>query len=432
MTTDSAEVMVRGLAAGGSGVAELPDGRVVFVPRTAPGDHARIRIEKSKPRWAVGALERIIEAGPDRVVAPCPLYDRCGGCQLQHLPYERQIEWKGRFVADALQRIGGLGEIPPPDVVASPRTLHYRNRVTFTLRRLPGGRVVAGFHALARPAHVVEVHGECLLPREPLVAVWTRLRRGWGPGADRLPAGGRLRLTLRLVGEAVVLQVVGGPREWDARPLVEAVPELVAVWHQPAERSEPGLLVGGDVAEAHGPAFEQANPEAAEDLRAYVLSRALAERDPAVETEAVARPTPTAVDAYCGVGEYGRALAGHGWSVRGIEVDRWAVAAARDGAPDGFDVVAARVEDELQATLPTDLLVVNPPRAGLGGAVIEVVRAAPPRRLVYVSCDPGTLARDLAALSDEYDLVDLGCFDLFPQTAHVETVATLHARAGAP
>ena len=98
------DVTIRAIAAGGSGLGDLPDGRVVFVPRTAPGDRVRIRIEKSKPRWAVGSLRRIVEPGPDRQDALCTLYGECGGCQLQHLLYEKQLEWKGRVVADALSR----------------------------------------------------------------------------------------------------------------------------------------------------------------------------------------------------------------------------------------------------------------------------------------------------------------------------------------
>ena len=425
MTDEAVEVTVRGLAVGGSGVADLPDGRVVFIPRTAPGDHARIRIEKSKRRWALGTLERVTEAGPHRVEAPCPLYARCGGCQLQHLPYERQVEWKGRFVADALERIGGLAGVEPPEVVASPRRLRYRNRITFTLRRLRGGHVVAGFHALGRPAHVLDVHGQCLLPREPLVEAWTALRAAWGTGAEMLPGGGRLRLTLRQVDEAVELIVEGGAEAWNGRPLAAAVPALSAVWHEADGGGAGMMLLAGDPSTASGPAFEQVNPETAEALRAYVLEQA------GCPVGADASPG-RAVDAYCGAGEYGRALAEGGWSVRGIEVDAHAAEAAAKRAPESFEVVVGRVEDVLAASLPAELLVANPPRAGLGAEVVAAVRACPPARLVYVSCDPATLARDLAALTPTYELEGLRSFDLFPQTAHVETVATLGLRTEAP
>lgn len=419
------EVTVRGLAVGGSGVADLPDGRVVFVPRTAPGDHARIRIEKSKRRWAVGSLERVTEPGPYRVEAPCPLYARCGGCQLQHLSYEHQVEWKGRFVADALERIGGLSRVEPPEVVPSPRRLRYRNRITFTLRRLHGGHVVAGFHALGRPAHVLDVHGECLLPREPLIEAWTALREAWGAGAELLPSAGRLRLTLRQAGDTVELIVAGGAEGWDAGPLAAAVPGISAVWHEAGEGGAGATLLAGDPSTATGPAFEQVNPEAAESLRAHVLEQASRDWSRPLGEDAT---RGRVVDAYCGTGEYGRALAERGWSVRGIEVDRWAAAEAEKDAPEGFEVVRGRVEEALAASLPADLLVANPPRSGLGGEVVEAVRARPTARLIYVSCDPATLARDLAALLPTYELGGLRSFDLFPQTAHVETVATLTLR----
>jgi tRNA/tmRNA/rRNA uracil-C5-methylase (TrmA/RlmC/RlmD family) len=160
MTDSVIGVTVRGIAAGGSGVADLPDGRVVFVPRTAPGDRASIRIVKSRPRWAEGALDHIDEPSPERREPPCRLFSQCGGCQLQHLPYSEQLVWKARIVADQLSRIGHLEGVEPPEVVASPLETEYRNRISFTLRRLRGGLVVAGFHALGRPAHVVDVKGE--------------------------------------------------------------------------------------------------------------------------------------------------------------------------------------------------------------------------------------------------------------------------------
>lgn len=425
---DVVEVDVRAIASGGAGVADLPDGRVVFVPRTAPGDRARVTIDKSRSAWAIASLEKVIERTEERVEAPCPLYDRCGGCHLQHLPYAVQRSWKGTFVVDALERIAKLSDVPEPVVVASPRTTCYRTRITFTLRRLRGGRVVAGFHELARPGRVVDVHGECILPREKIVRCWSELRAAWGGGARRMPEAGRLRLTVRVVGDGCELIVEGGRAPWNPVGLLDDVPGLTAILHVPSDADTP-VLVAGDTGPGRGDAFEQVNPEGAAMLYAHVLEQAEADAgDVRVEGDPSGGRTGRAVEAYCGSGRIGRSLASHGWPTVGIEINASAAAAARHDAPERFQVVEGRVEECLPDVLPCELLVVNPPRSGLGGSIPESILDRPPERLVYVSCDPATLARDVGRLGSGYELADLRCFDLFPQTAHVETVATLERK----
>jgi 23S rRNA (uracil1939-C5)-methyltransferase len=420
-------VHVRALASNGAGVADLPDGRVVFVHRTAPGDDVELTVDRVHRRWATGTLLKVESSGSEREAPPCPLYGSCGGCTLQHVAYATQLTWKGRFVADALARIGGL-DLPVPEVQGSPLAWGYRNRVTFTLRRLRGGRVVAGFHALERPARVVEVKDECLLAEAPLLHAWSGLRGAWGPAAGRLPTPGDLRITLRSVEEGVVVLVRGGAPGWEPGDLPELIPGCRALWHQP-DGAAPLLVAGLPVEEVvgaervplEGRAFVQVNRGAADELGRHVLDRALAG----------ATGMGRAVDAYCGVGVHGRALARAGWQVRGIESDAEACAAARHGAPAGFEVVEGRVEERIRACLPAELVIVNPPRTGLDERVPAMLAALPAPRLIYVSCDPATLARDAARLADAYALVGVRCFDLFPQTAHVETVA-LFTRRGDP
>ncbi|MDX1646036.1 MAG: class I SAM-dependent RNA methyltransferase [Longimicrobiales bacterium] len=419
------DVEIRAVASGGDGVGELPDGRVVFVPRTAPGDRVRVRVDQDRSSWARAALVEILGEGDARVEPPCPLYARCGGCQLQHLPYASQLEWKGRFVTDALERIGKLPDAPDPDVVPSPRIERYRSRMTFTLRRLRGGRVVAGLHALDRPGHVVDIHDECLLPRSGLLRSWVELRDQWGGGAHRLPDGGRLRLHLRTVGSGVELLVEGGAPGWRSGGLLDDVPSLAAVWHRPTGDHR-AALVAGVSDPGGGDAFEQVNPEVADALYDHVVRVSAAER-PSEGT-----PSPRAVvEAYCGAATVGRRLAARGDRVVGIERNASAVEAARHEAPSGLQVVEGPVEQHLAAHLPCDTLIVNPPRTGLDDPVPDIVRSAPPPKLVYVSCDPATLARDVALLKSRFRLTGLRSFDLFPHTAHVETVAVLSRGEGA-
>lgn len=410
------QVQVRALSSNGAGVADLPDGRVGFIRRTAPGDTVEARVRKVKKRWAEATLERVLEPSPDRVDPPCALFGRCGGCALQHVAYDRQLEWKGRFVADALTRIGGIN-VEPPVVEASPETFGYRNRMTFTLRRIGGHGVVAGLHASDDPDRIVDVGDECLLPEPPVAEAWQRLRRVWRSGGRPLPAAHELRLTLRTVDDQVLFVVRGGADEWHPGELVERVGGVRAVWHHPSGRHRPtrvfGEAWGDERVPVAGYAFLQVNRKAADGLVQYVLDQR--------------GSGSTAVDAYCGVGVYGRALARDGWEVTGIERDPDAAAAARHDAPEGFRVLEGPVEDHLGAHLPADLVILNPPRTGVQEWVPGMLSYHRPGRVIYVSCDPATLARDSARLLPAYRLESLRAFDLFPQTPHVETVAVFTA-----
>lgn len=417
----SQEVRIESVAAGGEGVGRLSDGRVVFVHRTAPGEVAEVELTEEKGRWTRGRLLRILQPSPDRREAPCRYYDRCGGCTLEHLEYPAQLRAKARIVADALRRIGRF-DILEPEVVASPCELRYRNRVSFALRRLPGGRVVAGFHELGRPGRIVDMGGSCLQPEEPIARAWDALRREWGTGAERLPAGDSLRLTLRATASGdVSLLVEGGSGSGQPEELLRRVPGLVSIWHRPEDGAPRHLagarvlteLWGDETVHLGGAAFLQVNRGTAALLEEHVARLA-------GDVEGL-----SVVDAYCGVGLHARRLARAGARVVGIELDRDAVAEARRASPAGARFEAGAVEHLLPPLLPAELVILNPPRAGVDAAVAEALVAEPPQRIVYVSCNPATLARDCRRLAEVFRIDGIRAFDLFPQTAHVETVVLL-------
>lgn len=418
---DELELLIDSIAAGGAGVGRDPDGRAVFVHRTAPGERVRARVLEAKQRWARAGLLRVLDAAPARREAPCRFYSRCGGCTLEHLQYDAQLAAKAGIVADALSRIGGIS-IEPPRVVASPSQLRYRNRVSFTLVRLRDGSVRAGFHELERPDRVLDIDETCLMPEETVAAAWGAVRRSWGRGASRLPSGTRLRLTLRATsaGRASLL-VQGGYGPGRAEELLARIPELDAIWHKP-QAGDPPVLLGGtpglveswgdETLALGGGVFLQVNRGAAALLEEYVIELAGDVSD------------RTVVDAYCGVGLHARRLARLGARVSGIELDAQAVQEAQRGVPHAvFEV--GRVEDALPALLPAHLVILNPPRAGVAGTALTALLATPPERVIYVSCDPATLARDVKRLAARFELRSIRCFDLFPQTAHVETVVEL-------
>lgn len=421
----SPEVSIRSLATGGFGVGSLPDGKVVFVPRTAPGDRVLVRVVKEKGSWARAEALEWLEKAPEHREAPCSRYQECDGCSIQHLPYGVQVAWKGRMVGDNLRRVGKL-DAEDPEVVPAPVEFRYRNKVSFTLRRLPGGRVVAGFRELGHRGRILDVGPECLLPDEALARVWKGIREEWGANARRLPEGRELKLTLRLGEDGVGLLVRGGRGDGNAGSLVEAVPGLSSVWRESKEgkirhlAGNPTIRLGWgeETLEVRGGGFLQVNREVGEVLFGYVLDQV---------GEVTGR---SVVDAYCGMGILGRALARKKGDVVGIELDPEGVWASEQNPCEGFRIVQGRVERELKGLLPADLVILNPPRTGLDQQVTASLVQRRAERLIYVSCDPSTLARDLARMVGAYKVETVRSFDLFPQTSHVETVVTLRGITG--
>ncbi len=420
MDTPRLTVTIRGLGASGDGVASLPDGRAVFIPRTAVGDTVSVVLEQNRPRWARARVVDVLEPSVDRRSAPCTHYDRCGGCQLQHLSYDAQLAAKSTRITDALARIGGLSA-EVEHVLPSPQELAYRSRARFQLVRGREGKVFAGFHRLSRPGTIVEIGDDCLVVDPAIRAAWASLRGAWGEEAHLLPRGPALELLLRSFAGGVGLTVIGGTRWREAEALLEGASGIRSIWWVP-ERTAEVKHVAGDVSipdtwngehlEMGGSGFLQANREGATALWDLL-------------TREVGPPAGRHfVDAYCGVGVYGRLLARHGATVSGIELDAHAATTARNGAPDGLTVRVGRVEDLLGRLLPADCVIANPPRQGMHAKAVQALCSTPPAQLIYVSCDPATLARDLAKMADTFEITRLQAIDLFPQTAHVETVVT--------
>lgn len=409
-------VQIGGIATGGDGVGRLADGRVVFVPRTAVGDEVAVSIQVSKKKWARAWPVKVLTPGPGRIDPFCARYADCGGCTLQHIKYEDQLEAKRSIVVEALHRVGGVDEVLERVEPAVDRK-GYRARATFHLRRLPAGRVVAGFHRWDRPARIADV-AECPILTPALAGIWADLREAWGEGARNLPSGKALRLTLREVDEGGVLSIEGGEGPGNVEVLMAAVPTLRAVWSVSASGS--AKLLGGDRDVVTTVAGEQYSLRHGAFLQVH---RGMAEVLIRWVVESVGAPGDAlrVIDAYGGAGTYGRPLAQVGFDVTVIDSD---ASACRDARRAGLQVIEAPVEQGLARALPADVVIVNPPRAGLAAPVSDLLVDRGPERMVYVSCDPATLARDLARLRG-YRVATLGALDMFPQTSHVESVVAL-------
>ncbi|MFN2636169.1 MAG: class I SAM-dependent RNA methyltransferase [Gemmatimonadaceae bacterium] len=403
------------IAAGGDGVGRS-EGLVVFVPRTAPGDVVTAQIA-GKGHFARGALRTILAPSPVRIDPPCRHYthDRCGGCQVQHMTYESQLVAKQTIIRDALHRIGKRS-IAPPVVVHSPKEWRYRTKLTLALRR-KGSRWIAGLHPYDNPARVFAL-ADCPITDGEVVATWREVML-----ADQyFPDASELRGSIRITSEGPTFVMIGG-RSWAAREQFRAAtPSLSAIWWEP-EANEPSprrLIYDKRRDKSPSASFAQVNAEMAEILRSYVVERALS-----LQPE-------KAVDAYAGAGYTAIALSGQGVTVTAIELDQEASAWSAEKLGPPSRSVRGRVEDALPAALPADVVIINPPRAGVDARVTDLLEAksTSTRGLIYVSCNPATLARDVARLPS-YEIKSIRAFDMFPQTAHVETVCELRPAAQA-
>lgn len=393
------------IAAGGDGVGRS-DGLVVFVPRTAPGDVVTATIA-GRGHFARGSLRSITRPSPVRVEPPCEHYrrERCGGCQVQHIAYQAQLVAKQRMIADALRRIGKR-DVDPPSITGSPQEWRYRAKLTLGIRRRGDGWI-AGLHPFDDPGRIFAL-ADCPISDRRVVSTWRDVLGAAGFFPDVPALRGSVRWT-----DAGAVFTLEGARRWPwAREFFDAVPSLAALYWEPAEGDR--QLVA-DRREQHAPAasFAQVNPAVAALMFQHVLG------------QVTSYAPGTVIDAYAGVGALSTTLASRGISATAIELDADAAGHAATHLAAPSRAIAGRVEDVLAEVPQADVVVVNPPRAGLHERVPALLAREPlPRAVVYVSCDPATLARDLARLP-HFRIASLHAFDMFPQTAHVETVCTL-------
>jgi 23S rRNA (uracil1939-C5)-methyltransferase len=393
------------LAAGGDGVARH-EGLVVFTPRTAPGDRVAVEVTTTG-RVGRGVLRSIEKPGATRVETRCEHYeapDKCGGCQWQHVDIAAQREQKRLMVRDAFQRIAKV-EVPLPPIIGGD-AWRYRRSLTLAMRKREDGSWYGGLRAHDDPEKVFEMN-DCHITEQSVLDAWSEVFAA----SEHLPEESRLRGTVRIIGSNAHFTLEGGRAWHNFAEFLDAAPSLAAIWwHGEGKRRQ--LIADRRPAGAPGASFAQVNPAIADRMQLDVLTRVMAYAPKKV------------VDGYSGAGDTAVALAEGGVNVVALESDEEATAfaAARLGAPSR--AIAARVEDVLDKHLPADVVILNPPRAGVDAKVTAALTTSNARAIVYVSCDPATLARDVARLKG-WKVRDLVCYDMFPQTSHVETVCEL-------
>lgn len=381
---DIVTLTIETVAFGGEGIGRA-ENLVVFVPFTAEGDVAEVEIREAKKRFLRGRVRTLITPSPDRVEAPCPYFRRCGGCHYQHIRYEKQVDMKGRQVAEAFERIGKFPSPPVEPALASPLPYGYRGKAEFHVERSRDGTPRVGFMDVAG-TRLVDIE-RCAIMEESINGQLAYLRR---------PTHSPLR-----VDRYVVWSLTGAGAEKHVVRLVKGREILV-----PLE------------------GFFQANTFLTDGLVDCVLELA------------APRPGDAVLDLYCGSGLFSLFLAPSCARLTGIEIDGEAVGCARLNMERHGVENAVFLEGDVRDVLErefgggaADAVVLDPPRAGCEREVLDCVIGLHPSRVVYVSCDPATLARDARLLVDGgFDLVTVRPMDMFPQTRHIECVALLVKR----
>ncbi len=433
---------IEGYTAEGMGVARL-EGRVVFVPFTAQGELWRVRLEKVRSHMAWGRGVELLEPSPERSEPDCPLFSRCGGCQFRHLTYAEELRAKGQRIADALERVGGV-RLDLPPVLGAEVPDRYRNKVQFPVASGRHGPTVGYYRP--RSHDVLDV-ADCLLQPE-IVTTLRRAFLGWMedfhvPPYEETTNSGLIRhlyVRTNQAGEALCCVVANGrslPHTQELiRRLRQAVPSLAGVVLNQNTR-DTNVILGQDYHTLWGkdfleetlcgmtfrlsvPSFFQINRAQTERLYVKALDFA------------GLTGTETVLDLYCGIGTISLTLAQRAAQVIGAEIVPQAIEDAKaNAARNGVDNVRFLCGDAGQTAaqlaregIRPQVICVDPPRKGLAPDVPAILAGMSPERIVYVSCDPATLARDVKRLAElGYHTICAQGVDLFPRTSHVETVS---------
>lgn len=439
------EIEINSLGSNGEGVGRH-EGFTVFVPGALPGEKAVVLIEEAKKTYAKGRIKELLRKSRDRVPPICKIYGRCGGCQLQHLDYMAQLRAKRQQVIDAMARIGKQPDLFVEPVIGASSPWNYRNKMQFPVGRRKGNVVIGCF---AQGSHEIIDTTDCHIQREGNNEVVNAVREIVGklniPVYNEDRHSGVLRHVVGRVGkngEIMVVLVTATkqlPREKEFIKLLRAkLPKVVSI-HQNIQTYRNNVIMGRDTRLIWGkPAildsigrlvfhisprsFFQVNTSQAEVLYGKALEYADLTGGEIV------------IDAYCGTGTITLFLAQKAQKVYGIEIVKPAILDAQKNARDNNVRNAEFIVGDAAQVMPRlyrqgirpDVMVVDPPRAGCTPAVLETFAAMEPRRIVYVSCNPASLARDIAILDElGYQAVKVQPVDMFPNTSSVEVCVKL-------
>ena len=438
------------LSSDGSGVAHSADGEAVFVPGTAPGDEARVRIVKDCGRYAFGILDELLTPSPDRVPVDCPVAGPCGGCSLRHLDYAAELRAKQESVLDAFRRIGGL-EVPVLDILPSPEVDRYRNKVQFPVGVDKNGAPCIGFYA--GRTHRIVPCPDCKLQPGLLNEIGNALcaffaQQGIRPYDEQIGKGLVRHIFLRRgahSGQIMVCLVCTRAKLPHAEQLCTALREqfpAISTILLNVNAKNTNVILGSENHILYGPGYIEDTlcgvPVRLGPLSFYQVNTLAAERLYGVAAQyAQLTPDDTLLDLYCGMGTIGLSMADQCRGLIGVEIVPEAIESAKANAARMGEAVAAKSRffcaDAGQAAtqlaaegLHPDIVMLDPPRKGCDEATLSAVVRMAPRRVVYVSCNPATAARDAAWLEKNgYHAEKVQPVDLFPRTKHVEAVLLL-------
>ena len=438
------------LSSDGSGVAHSADGEAVFVPGTAPGDEARVRIVKDCGRYAFGILDELLTPSPDRIPVDCPVAGPCGGCSLRHLDYAAELRAKQESVLDAFRRIGGL-EVPVLDILPSPDVDRYRNKVQFPVGIDKNGVPCIGFYA--GRTHRIVPCPDCKLQPSVLNEIGNALcaffaQQGIRPYDEQSGKGLVRHIFLRRgahSGQIMVCLVCTRAKLPHAEQLCTALrgqfPAISTILLN-VNAKNTNVILGSENHILYGPGYIEDTlcgvPVRLGPLSFYQVNTLAAERLYGVAAQyAQLTPDDTLLDLYCGMGTIGLSMAEQCRELIGVEIVPEAIESAKANAARMGEAVAAKSRffcaDAGQAAtqlaaegLHPDIVMLDPPRKGCDEATLSAVVRMAPRRVVYVSCNPATAARDAAWLEKNgYHTEKVQPVDLFPRTKHCEAVLLL-------
>lgn len=447
---DIIELKITGMTAEGSGVGRF-EGMAVFVANAAIGDVLNVRIIKTAAKYAIGKIEEIITPSTARIEVDCPAFKSCGGCVFRHIAYSQELKIKEQRVKDAVKRIAGMDDLPVNRIVGAEKNDHYRNKAQMPVGGDGGGNVTLGF--FAQRSHRIIGCDSCLLQPEVFSDVIQAFREwAWEympEPYNELTHKGKLRhLYIRYAqtsGDIMVGLVVNGSGLKGEKELAIMLSEQVKGFCSlivNVNEDKTNVILGRKYRIVWGRdyildelcgkrfrisplSFYQVNHDQTERLYGIVRDYAkLSGKE-------------TVLDLYCGTGTIGLTLADFAKEVIGVEVVESAVEDARKNAAYNkaenarficADASTAAEQLKSEGVAP-DVVILDPPRKGCDGALIETVAQMAPKRVVYVSCDPATLARDLKVFAEKgYHPTELTPVDMFPRTAHVECVCALEKR----